>query len=440
MRNAEVLESDDQTEVLELDEPMEFSQHMEEVDEDDVHHDVREEASAEKQEEPEEYRAEDLVKTYFHSVGNLNLIKKDEEIELAKKLQRGREIVRGMISVMPLYKQVEAELKIHTEDEDEMPEKALTMSLDILQHLMSKVNEIELKITQYGSLRDIKRLICEKKKKNITDEELDDINEQILGEYSHIESQTGLSIEELKDRWSMISTTMASITESRNEMITRNLRLVVSIAKSYVGRGLPILDLIQEGNIGLMKAVDKFNHKKGRFSTYASWWIKQAITRAIIAQTKTIKVPLHVIELYSKVTAACRGLTQKLGREPSNREIAKKLKLTEKKIDDIFDAVQKTVSLQLEIGDEDLKLEDLISDHNGPSPYSCYEKEEIHKRICEILNTLSHKEEKVIKMRFGIGVNRDFTLEEIGKNFCMTREGIRLIEEKPSEGSDIRTD
>ena len=178
------------------------------------------------------------------------------------------------------------------------------------------------------------------------------------------------------------------VSEAKNELITRNLRLVINIAKNYVGRGLPLLDLIQEGNIGLMKAVDKFNYEKGfKFSTYATWWIRQAITRAMIDQTKTIRVPVHMMEFYNKVTKASRELTQQLGREPGKEEIAERLEVSTEKIEEVFRAIQDPIALQTPVGDEDTKLEDFVGDKNSPSPYSDTEKNMITEQILRVLNT-----------------------------------------------------
>lgn len=390
-------------------------------------------------EEPGEYeKTEDLVQAYFHSMGDISILTKDEETELAKRLEQGKEIIKGIVTKMPLYKKLEASLEVQEEDEEsenaeeeDKPDEALIMSLKLLDNLMRKVELADRKITRHGTLKDLKKTINEKKKKDVNPMKLSVLAKEIQAEYKLVESEIGVKIDELKVMWDRITKVRALVMEAKNELITRNLRLVVNIAKNYVGRGLPLLDLIQEGNIGLMKAVDKFKYEKGfKFSTYATWWIRQAITRALIDQTKTIRVPVHMMEFYNRVTKASRELTQLLGREPSNDEIAKKLTVPTRKVEEVFRAIQDPIALQTPVGDEDTELADFIGDKNSPSPYSDAEKNEISDQILMILKTLTPKEEKVIRMRFGIGVDRDHTLEEVGRHLSITRERVRQIEAK----------
>ncbi|MFZ6016767.1 MAG: sigma-70 family RNA polymerase sigma factor [Nitrospirota bacterium] len=388
------------------------------------------------EEEPEEYeKTEDLVQAYFHSMGNISILTKDEETELAKRFEEGREIIKETVITLPLYKKLKTSMDGGEEDElnleEEKPDEALIMSVKILEDLMRKVEVTDRKIARYGSLKDFKKIINEKKKKNINTKKLEALAKEVQTEYKKVESEVGVQIDELKGMWNRISKAKALVTEAKNELITRNLRLVVNIAKNYVGRGLPLLDLIQEGNIGLMKAVDKFKYEKGfKFSTYATWWIRQAITRALIDQTKTIRVPVHMMEFYNRVTKASRELTQQIGREPNNEEIAVKLGVPVRKVEEVFRAIQDPIALQTLVGDEDTELEDFIGDKNSPSPYFDAEKTETSEQIQRVLKTLTPKEERVIRMRFGIGAERDHTLEEVGRHLSITRERVRQIEAK----------
>ncbi len=387
------------------------------------------------EEELEEYeKAEDLVQAYFYSMGDISILKKDEETELAKRLEEGKKIVKDIVTAMPLYKKTEVNLNGEEDElspEEERAEVALTKTVEILENLMGEIENTDKKIVKYGSFKDLKKIINEKKKKNINVIKLLALAKEVEKVYKKVESEVGVKVDVLKGMWDRIVKAKTLISTSKNELITRNLRLVVNIAKNYVGRGLPLLDLIQEGNIGLMKAVDKFKYEKGfKFSTYATWWIRQAITRALIDQTKTIRVPVHMMEFYNRVTKASRELTQQLGREPTKEEIAQKLGVPTKKVEEVFRAIQDPIALQTPVGDEDTELEDFIGDKNSPSPYSDAERIEISEHIQRVLKSLTPKEEKVIRMRFGIGMDRDHTLEEVGKHLSITRERVRQIEAK----------
>jgi RNA polymerase primary sigma factor len=220
--------------------------------------------------------------------------------------------------------------------------------------------------------------------------------------------------------------------EARKAMTVANLRLVISIAKRYLGKGLSFSDLIQEGNIGLMKAVDKFEYRRGyKFSTYATWWIRQAITRAIADQSRTIRIPVHMIETANRITKVTRELVQEIGREPTHVEIAERLKIPVEKVSGILKISKEPVSLETPIGEEeDSHLRDLIEDKAMLSPLDSAILGDMKKKIDKILCTLNPKEEKIIRRRFGIGGDFPHTLEEVGLEFDVTRERIRQIEVK----------
>ena len=264
---------------------------------------------------------------------------------------------------------------------------------------------------------------------------------------ARLEKLIGLEIAHIKDINRRMSIGEAKIRRAKKDMVEANLRLVISIAKKYTNRGLQFLDLIQEGNIGLMKAVDKFEYRRGyKFSTYATWWIRQAITRSIADQARTIRIPVHMIETINKLNRVSRQMVQEMGREPTPEELGDRMELPEDKIRRVLKIAKEPISTETPIGDEDdTTLGDFIEDTAIPSPGDAATEDNLTEATDDILGSLTAREAKVLRMRFGIGMNTDHTLEEVGKQFDVTRERIRQIEAKalrklrhPTRSSHLR--
>jgi len=312
--------------------------------------------------------------------------------------------------------------------------KELNLKEDTRQRLIASIYAVhkEVRLAE----REIDKLTEKLNRKRIKPEDEKEYKRLITvakRRLKQVETDTFLSPVEVKRSHQAIAVSEAQTTEAKREMTEANLRLVVSIAKKYVNRGLQFLDLIQEGNIGLMKAVDKFEWRRGyKFSTYATWWIRQAITRAIADQARTIRIPVHMIETINKLVKTSRALVQELGREPTNEEIAERVDMSVAKVRAVFKMAQQPVSLETPIGEEeDSHLGDFIEDKSGSNPAESVVASNLREITDEVLATLSPREEKVIKMRFGLGLHgEEHTLEEVGEDFSVTRERIRQIEAK----------
>ncbi len=380
----------------------------------------------------------DLVDTYLKSVGRFPMLKIEEEQEYVRTLEGGKAVLKEIALSSPLaiprVLALGANIKL-----------GLVKAQDVLRfpgewkdsyetEFMRLYNRLKRQVAR----RDMERATETLNEMSLSFREIEKMLKKLVALGKQVERGITIDIERLGldeptliDMVSRIDAVESRVKEAKDVLVQANMRLVVSIAKKYVNRGLTLLDLIQEGNIGLMKASDRYESGKGtKFSTYSTWWIRQRITRAILDQARTIRLPVHLIEESTRISRIFAKFMREKGREPSPEEVSKLMGLSVVRVNEILRAIQEPVSLETPILSEEKELKDVIIDEKAISPFKTLENNEASNRIEQVLSSLTEREEKIIRMRFGIGVNSEHTLEEVGKFFNLTRERIRQIEIK----------
>jgi RNA polymerase primary sigma factor len=403
-------------------------------------------------------KTDNIIWAYLKDIGRVSLLTPDEEHQIAKKiensernarnilfelpravdelLQIGQQLKEETINIVDVIKNID-EMN-YTEKEDMKYRKKTISYIKNMKSLHDKREEIKNKLsgTDKSGKRELEksmRMIESKTEEILVDLKLN--KKVLLRIVNTIEQQTKFMDDDeakiVKEKLAELSEIDSKLKVVKNRLVQANLRLVINIAKKYLNRGLSFLDLVQEGNTGLMKAAEKYDYQKGyKFSTYSTWWIRQAMTRAIADYGRTIRVPVHVLESTNKISKVRTSLFQELGREPSLGDISLKAGLPVEKVRKIMNASGGTVSIETPVGDDESKLGDFIADPKASSPFTEFVDVSLRQEIDKVLSTLTPREEKVIRMRLGIGEQTDSTLEEVGEVFGLTRERIRQIEAK----------